>query len=92
MECMCLTLVFCRGTCVISHTFTPTPEQTTQLQTDVRPRTQTPAPVPTVLSAGMCGINEECLIFQFGCRVDTLPYLPVRPNEACQLSAASVRD
>lgn len=28
MECMCLTLLFCRSTCAISHSFTPTPEQT----------------------------------------------------------------
>lgn len=36
-----------------------------QLQTDIHPHTQTPARLPTVLSAGMRGIDVECLIFFF---------------------------
>lgn len=66
MECMRPTLAH------FTYTFTPTPEQTHSCRhTYVHPRTQTPVPVPTVPSAGMSGIDVECLTFSFGCEVDT---------------------
>lgn len=86
---MHLALAFCHSTCAISHTHTP--ERTNSCS-------QTNTPVHTRPWAGayradcrnewsLCGMSDLWV----GCEADTLLYLPVRPSEACLLSAASVR-
>lgn len=86
---MRLALAFCHSTCAISHTHTP--ERTNSCS-------QTNTPVHTRPWAGayradcrnewsLCGMSDLWV----GCEADTLLYLPVRPTEACLLSAASVR-
>lgn len=86
---MRLALAFCHSTCAISHTHTP--ERTNSCS-------QTNTPVHTRPWAGayradcrnewsLCGMSDLWV----GCEADTLLYLPVRPSEACLLSAASVR-
>lgn len=64
MECMRLSLLLSQSTCAISHTFTPTPEQTHSCRQTYTPIHKPLHRCPTVLGAGMSGINVECLIFR----------------------------
>lgn len=86
---MRLALAFCHSTCAISHTHTP--ERTNSCS-----QTNTPAHTRPWAGAyradcrnewSLCGMSDLWV----GCEADTLLYLPVRPSEACLLSAASVR-